>query len=435
MAAPKKTSLIYYTVDIGYERDSKLLAAKEIVDPYRKNPNLRFITPYIYQLMCAQVYASGYMLEWNEEKEIEFAANHELTIDTVQAFLGIFMKVGLFSQAMYDQHFVLTSSGIQTRWLDINKNILRRTGSIPPEFIVPKSNLPKKPGFSRKKPIALPKVIHTSTNKSTKQSSEKDGVFSEETGVFSEETGVFSEETGVFSEETKDESLYMKYQDNNNNMSIDNTILEKNSNNTNVVDVFKKVVSSEKTPVSSEKTPVSSEKTPVSSEKTPVSSEKTPVSSEKTPVSSEKTPVSSEKTPVISEISLMALLPIERCLVEFMNNPNCELSKMRFYQYGDFLHKDELAERWLQAYNRSLEISNTANKVLNDYCTHAFYWLKKQSLTQNPDDVNSKSKNDKQTGKSISLSDMAGKTKEELDEIYAYNPMDPNGTLTPKKGS
>lgn len=99
----------------------------------------------------------GYWCEWDERAEIMFAKKIGITLDNLREIVATCLAENIFSLEKYQEHKVLTSSGVQKHWLEVSKNAKRRFCEIdvkyslsmkPPEETTINSGLfRKKQGF------------------------------------------------------------------------------------------------------------------------------------------------------------------------------------------------------------------------------------------------------------------------------------------------
>lgn len=132
MVAPKKEKLEYFPMDIDFFDDPKILL---IEDKFGEKGELIAV-----KLLC-WIYRNGYFCEWNNDVSLVFAKKNfsniraELCNDVVTELV----RRGFFDKAIFDSFGVLTSKGIQERWLNAIKKC-KRTASINSNFDLINSN-------------------------------------------------------------------------------------------------------------------------------------------------------------------------------------------------------------------------------------------------------------------------------------------------------
>lgn len=126
MARPNKYNLQYFPLDVSFFEDHKLLMIEE---------DYGFKGGYIAIRLLAMVYEQGYYLDWEDNKEFSIAKRigNGVASALVSDVLKSCLKHKLFDQSLFDKHMVLTSKGIQKRWLLVMTQ-LRRKVEIDSEF-------------------------------------------------------------------------------------------------------------------------------------------------------------------------------------------------------------------------------------------------------------------------------------------------------------
>lgn len=208
MARPRKKGIDYFPFDVDLFQDYKV---RKLM---RHQGGSQAVA--VYALLLCNIYKNGYYLRWDDELPFFMSEILGLKEAYIHEVIKDCAAVGLIDKELYDKENIITSRGIQVRYVLICQ-LARRASTINEYNLI-----------SSEETMSAPK------NK--KVSSEEMTLFGQKEGVSSEEiNNTFSDSGSVSSEKTPNEKV----------------------NN---------VVSSEGNGVSSEKTPVSSEKTPVSSE-------------------------------------------------------------------------------------------------------------------------------------------------------------------------
>ena len=115
MARPMKEGVDYFPLDVVMDTDVQLLEAQFGVKAFA-----------VYIKLLQYIYGShGYYGEWSEDIGMLFSRSigedRTLVSDIVQAAI----RRGLFDEAMFKKHHILTSRGIQKRYFEMTK---RRQG-------------------------------------------------------------------------------------------------------------------------------------------------------------------------------------------------------------------------------------------------------------------------------------------------------------------
>ena len=106
MARPKKQGLEYFPLDVTMDDKVQLIEAKHGIIGFG-----------ILIKMYQKIYLEGYYYKWEEEQQLLFSnrvsVNRNLVIDVINDCL----KWGLFNKEMYEKYRILTSKGIQERYV------------------------------------------------------------------------------------------------------------------------------------------------------------------------------------------------------------------------------------------------------------------------------------------------------------------------------
>ena len=170
MGRNNKIELQYFTVDVNILRDKKV---RRLTRKYARGMEF-----YIY-LLCAIYSDKGYYLPFDDDTIYDIADEMRISEDEVREMLDFCMSdtIGLFSGVMMEKHRILTSRGIQFRYLDTIR-ILKRRVNIDPLY-------------------SLISEIY----------SEEKGISSEENHISSEEKGISSDKSKVKESKVKEISL------------------------------------------------------------------------------------------------------------------------------------------------------------------------------------------------------------------------------------
>lgn len=111
MARPLKQGLDYYPMDVGFLRDIKV---RRII----KSCGASSIAVLIWLLnSCYQ--DEGYYLRWTKDLPFIVAEDTDVTEGHVQEVVKKALQVGFFDESMKDNYEILTSAGIQKRFLAV----------------------------------------------------------------------------------------------------------------------------------------------------------------------------------------------------------------------------------------------------------------------------------------------------------------------------
>lgn len=179
MGRPVKKGLVYFYNDVDFYQDIKI---RKLIR--RKGGQ----AATVYHILLCEIYRQGYYLQWDDD--IPFLIMEVCGFDEtyIKDVIDYCIQVGLFDKHLYDEDGVLTSIGIQERYLAAGKDAKRKVGKDLPYLLV-----------SIEKPTLTcydEDILSSSPSKSDKD------ISSEETIVNSEETIVNGEEMPVNSEKS-----------------------------------------------------------------------------------------------------------------------------------------------------------------------------------------------------------------------------------------
>lgn len=111
MARPIKIGVDYFPLDVDLDIKTKLLKAEFGVLGYG-------ILIRLYQLIYSE---NGYYVDWNDTVNRLFSAQENIKETTLSEVIVASIKLDLFSKEKFEQFQILTSRGIQKRYLEITK--------------------------------------------------------------------------------------------------------------------------------------------------------------------------------------------------------------------------------------------------------------------------------------------------------------------------
>lgn len=108
MARPKKEGLEYFPLDVnaGIDDEIELLEAEFGLEGFA-----------IFIKLLQKIYKSSYYLMWTEKEKLQFSKRVNVDINRVNVIIMACLKWDLFNQNLYDNYQILTSRGIQKRFL------------------------------------------------------------------------------------------------------------------------------------------------------------------------------------------------------------------------------------------------------------------------------------------------------------------------------
>lgn len=116
MARPMKDGVDYFPLDVNVDKKFRLVEAKFGIVGFG-------VIVKLFQLIYAE---NGYYCEWDEDTALIMAAENScqkypLSIDDVQNIIREALTRGIFDMGMFAQYSILTSKGIQRRYLEMTK--------------------------------------------------------------------------------------------------------------------------------------------------------------------------------------------------------------------------------------------------------------------------------------------------------------------------
>jgi hypothetical protein len=162
-----KEGLSYFPLDVDFFEDDKVQFI-----------SLRFGLKgdaILMRLLC-KIYRQGFAFEFNEDVALLFARSvgdislHGLVNDVVNECL----KRGFFDESIFRRFGLLTSKGIQKRYIKICTDSKRINWQIPVQFYLLQNKKAKTPEEIDKTPEEMPKTPEESTQSKVKKSKEKE---------------------------------------------------------------------------------------------------------------------------------------------------------------------------------------------------------------------------------------------------------------------
>ena len=206
MAHSIKQGLEYFSVDTEWDRKMKLFQAKFKAEGVG-----------VIVILWQWIYKEGYFIIWDDETKLMFASENHIEEEKLDEMIKFSIEKGIFDKTIYDKYKVLTSRGIQKRYLHsslkrsevhFHKNFLLIKPEIPnwsnTKIIINKDGL-----FSESK--TGHKESETSEKESEKPKKDSKSAYSKESkeskfidGLKAVEATYFS----IFEEEFKNEPDY-----------------------------------------------------------------------------------------------------------------------------------------------------------------------------------------------------------------------------------
>lgn len=110
MARPIKQGLDYFPLDTSMDSKTELFEAEHGIHGFG------FLIK-IYQ----KIYDNGYFYEWNEDEQLLFARRINVDKKVINAYINSAIKRNIFNKDIFEAYGILTSRGIQKRFLEACK--------------------------------------------------------------------------------------------------------------------------------------------------------------------------------------------------------------------------------------------------------------------------------------------------------------------------
>lgn len=123
MARPLKEGLNYFPLDVELDDKFELVEAEHGLIGFA-------ITIKLLQ----KIYKEGYYYKWTEREQLLFARRINVDINSLSALINDCLKWDLFSQSLFEEYQILTSCGIQKRYIDAIKR--RKEATFTKEYVL-----------------------------------------------------------------------------------------------------------------------------------------------------------------------------------------------------------------------------------------------------------------------------------------------------------
>lgn len=150
MARPQKPGLEYFPLDVDIASDEKV----EYIEA--KHGLIGFA---ILIHLFAAIYRNGYYMSWGERQQYVFSKRVNVDINTISMIVNDCINSDLFDKNLFDKYGILTSNGIQSRYLQACER--RKNISIIKEYLIA---LPQDKVKSKISYILAPKNVNVDIN-------------------------------------------------------------------------------------------------------------------------------------------------------------------------------------------------------------------------------------------------------------------------------
>jgi len=125
----RKTGLEYYSQDVTWDKKVIIFKAKYGLT------GVGFLVS-LYQ----EIYKEGYYCKWGEDEKLLFCAENRIEDSQFIDMLNFAFNKDIFSKELYDKYKILSSSGIQKRYIDAS--VKRTSISLTKEYLLIKPDVP-----------------------------------------------------------------------------------------------------------------------------------------------------------------------------------------------------------------------------------------------------------------------------------------------------
>lgn len=109
MARPQKDGLDYFPLDVDMDQDDKV----ELIEAQHGLIGFSIIIK-----LFMKIYKNSYYYEWTQKEQLLFSKRVNVDINSVNVIINDCINWGLFNKDMLDKEQILTSTGIQKRYLE-----------------------------------------------------------------------------------------------------------------------------------------------------------------------------------------------------------------------------------------------------------------------------------------------------------------------------
>jgi len=136
---PKTLGLKYYPLHASIFSSKKMSDAEDILDPTGEAPHKRLLMDKFVTRFYSEIFSRGYFMPWNDEEEAAMCGRIGNGVNRLflKLYLNAMLASGILNADMYRKYNILTSRGIQQKWLEISKLINRHKPTIEEEYFIP----------------------------------------------------------------------------------------------------------------------------------------------------------------------------------------------------------------------------------------------------------------------------------------------------------
>lgn len=109
MARPSKVGLDYFPMDVNIDQDDKVALIEA---------EFGLVGFAVVMKLFMKIYSEGYFYTWDEQAQLLFSSRLKMAAEEISAIVDKALKWGLFDRGKFDKYQILTSRGIQRRFLE-----------------------------------------------------------------------------------------------------------------------------------------------------------------------------------------------------------------------------------------------------------------------------------------------------------------------------
>lgn len=130
MAAPYKTGLDYFPLDVDIDQDDKVA----LIEAQFPEKGFEIIIK-----LLAKIYKEGYYYQWTNKEKLLFLSNrirNSVNMDYLDRVIDSCLDWGFFDRELFNKYKILTSRGIQKRYFKICNTARRKDVKIIRDFLL-----------------------------------------------------------------------------------------------------------------------------------------------------------------------------------------------------------------------------------------------------------------------------------------------------------
>lgn len=131
MSRLAERGLDYTYLDVNIITDRKIRRLRRLVDRH---------APHIYIDLLCVIFKEGYYIQWNEDAILDIADLTGYEEDYITKVVDACFEAGLLSKEMYEEHHILTSSGIQKQYNFVCQKLKRKSKVEEFSLLIPSEN-------------------------------------------------------------------------------------------------------------------------------------------------------------------------------------------------------------------------------------------------------------------------------------------------------